>query len=315
MLSLFIPDINRMIFKYLNPSEKKNVMRLYNFHIIYDYEDLNYAIIYSHICTVDRILSTHNNYFYKYDCCMLSVRHNNEYMLNYAIDNGCYRTSVSCKEAAKNGNEGMLRYLVSKKFLMDESVIIGAAFHGHLHIIKWAVKNGCPCGNQIYKYAACGDHIHIVLWAYENGYECPEELPNMASQHGALKVFNWAIICKECTFDPMFCLRLACYYGHLNIMKALEPFIIYTPPIICTENGIKNGSIEILKWMKKNNFNWNTECFCAPIKQGNIEAIKWIHENIHPLTKEDLSFAQFCDQQEIISLIKDILFIESNNKL
>lgn len=98
-----------------------------------------------------------------------------------------------CDQAAYNGDIQLLEWARENVCEWSGLTCAYAAKSGQLKALKWLRKNGCPWGWRTCAYAAQNGHLECLKWARKNEAPWDEWTFNWAAQNGQLECLAWAI--------------------------------------------------------------------------------------------------------------------------
>lgn len=138
-----------------------------------------------------------------------------------------------------------------------------AAITGNLDVIIWLSKTKGLVVNlyktKISDYAASKGHLHIVKWLYNN-YKKSLHITKMydeATKNNHVCIINFLNSIVPKNKQPTINIfRIACEYGHIDILKMIS----------LTEKQKRNISI--------------LECGTLAVRNGNLNILEWIMENV-----------------------------------
>jgi hypothetical protein len=106
-----------------------------------------------------------------------------------------------------------------------------------------------------------------------------------AARGGNLELLQWCwenvdilrkIIINTCWSYSIY--TCAIKSGNLNILKFLRENNWYWDSNICAK-AAKYGNLEMLKWLRENGCDWDSYVYAKAAKNGYLEVLKWAHEN------------------------------------
>lgn len=211
-------------------------------------------------------------------------------------------TSQYCEKAAYVGNLDILK-LFHKNHSLDiftSNILNKAAQGGNLKVIKWLLTLGDECHSH-YTYHTCCEafstaarngHLEIlkqtislILRIGDKRYN--EHFFNSAAEFGDIAVLEWLRIelCGEngtCTWNESAC-QAAASKGHYDVVKWLHTngspstwridwqtfnYVVDRPP--------RDGQLEMLQWLRDNNYPWTAAACTAAVRHENFEVLKWL---------------------------------------
>jgi|SRR5579872_7073345 len=120
---------------------------------------------------------------------------------------------------------------------------------------------------------------------------------NPKIKHIVFSLNNWYIKNKICTN--------AAYDGYLEILKwARENNCNWNSNVcIC---AAWNGHLNIIKWAKNNGCDWNSDTCINAAKMGHLEVLKWAQKNGYTWDKTNcIKYAKYYNHKEIIEWINN----------
>jgi hypothetical protein len=228
--------------------------------------------------------------------------------------------AIYCTDLSK-----FVLHFVSKKFQMltmdnKKNRDLGASF-----VMCFVRENGYY-KERLCTLAANEGSLNILKWfrfndyTWENGYY-KKRLCTLAASEGSLNILKWFRF-NDYTWDDDVWISAA-EKGHLNILiyandngcpkyKYICEDTYQGYPLrnneVCVVIALKNGHLEILKWLHKNNYlSENDKCvICMRASRwGRLEALKWACENNFPMEKNVcIRMAKQTGQSKIIEWLE-----------
>ena len=218
----------------------------------------------------------------------LTGRDEFSYLVSCIDKNSLYTFSLTCNAANKEVME------------LKEPIKTTYASVGYsISLIKWAMENGCPFQEQIWldEAATCG-HLTELRWLCEKTKESEwdsSDASENAALGGHLHVLEWAY---EKNKDLSYVYIYAALGGHINVLKwALEKNIVVgesgdADDKSCVANSAaEGGQREVLDWLRKNGFKWDTFTCVGAAAGGHLDVLHWLREEGCDWTSEVYSCA------------------------
>ena len=149
--------------------------------------------------------------------------------------------------------------------------------------------------HSVLKAAARYGRINILEWAFKSKYSYYawyyEDTFISAVVHGQLEALKW-LHEHGCSLDDGCEYGYGCEYvkgacsgaahgGHLEILQWLRANDFPWNSRTC-EEAAKGGFLEVLKWARINNCPWHAGTCEAAASGGNLEILQWLRENNCP---------------------------------
>jgi ankyrin repeat protein len=216
--------------------------------------------------------------------------------LIYAHENGCplneWGTDVM-NDIANMGDIECMKYAHKIGCPWDEWTINNAATRGYLNIVKYAHENGCNFGMFTTKYAAHSGNLELLKYVHEHGAKLIPETWEGATKGNNIDIMKY-LHENKCPCYPEI-MRQAIKYNDLQCVKYLHETVLIRINDACVhddynecdtswyhsttfERFIKNGDIEMLKYIHINGAEYE-ECMLRCItRRGQLDMLKYIHE-------------------------------------
>lgn len=175
-------------------------------------------------------------------------------LVEYMADR-CHYNEYWCSKAAASGHFHILKWLRERKCRWNYYTCVGAAMSGRLDILQYCISNGCDYNDLTYKYACKYGNLNIIEWLYDNNYP----------------IYKY--------HDILY--TISCYKGHLNVLKWLLMCKIKVSITQCYKCAIKKERINILEWLRLNNYCPDISCdlYLTSIDNYKVNPLKWLRDN------------------------------------
>jgi hypothetical protein len=198
-----------------------------------------------------------------------------------------------CENAAQNGHLEMLQWARANGCPWNIDVCRNAALGGHFKLLKWAIENGCDW-NNIYTFenAAFNGHFDMMKYLKTNGCSWGEYTFDSAAENDNIEILDWLKDngCPLSSLTLTRILRIAAEAGHINVLEwtktntevfcNMKEGTDYTPHgILICARAARSGNTEVLKWLRKNEFEWDGSTIKEALDNGHMKTAKWAREN------------------------------------
>jgi hypothetical protein len=164
-----------------------------------------------------------------------------------------------------------------------------AARYGQLNVLKWAIKKKYQVNDFVSKEAS--NNKEILIWLIDNGYKISTLALNNIAKKGDLDLLKYAHG-KNTEINSLVAWGAA-EFGHLHILK----WMIYDINVDFKENeeywtcswAAHGGKLDVLKWLRDNNFRWNEMTTSQAAVGNHFEVLKYVIDNGCPF--DELTFA------------------------
>jgi hypothetical protein len=122
-------------------------------------------------------------------------------------------------------------------------------------------------------------HQIVSSWAIKNKVNRYLELHEIASC-GYLEVLKWAYEHEKGygpSCDDRICTNAA-KNGHLEVLKWVRINDFPWDASVCSL-AARNGNLEVLRWAKENGCKLNANTYISAVTWNHVEMIKWLEEN------------------------------------
>lgn len=239
--------------------------------------------------------------------CESAARSGQGDALRWLRTKGCPWDNKVCAWAARNGDMSMLQYARANGCPWNSQTTAGAAWAERLDIIQYAVSNGCTFGGTAYYWAArrgnlpiiqwafshdgggivfpeitagaaCGGHDHIILdFAHENDVIWHKLVYHFAAYGGNIGMLRGL---EEVGFYPSSdVFGYAAEGGQLDVLKYLHEQCPSAKPDVACERAAFGGHLEVLVWLRENNFPWTWRVRLAAEEGGHRRVLEWAKDN------------------------------------
>lgn len=196
------------------------------------------------------------------------------------------------------------KYINPQNKLLIKAIVLlkGSKIDNCIESLEEAKKNGCGLG-CVCEYAIIANNFELVKWVAKNG-DIPRTFYRIAAEYGRLEMIKWRINPNMLPLPYVFMFTEAARNGHLNILIWLRENN-YRWADGTFWNAVFSENLELLKWLKENGCPWNEETLFRAVSTENIGIITWLIENKCPLDKDCYSMAVKTGNMEILKLLKD----------
>ena len=153
---------------------------------------------------------------------------------------------------------------------------IKIAFHS-MPLLKWAkypLIGGTDKGLYIYNchYLAGKGYLDVLKWLYNKGnIRHSQLLTSVSHKHFTDAGSDWTLPIKTAT-------QSAAKNGQLEVLKWLRDQDAEWDETICRD-AAKNGHFELLKWSYENGCPWNKDVTMFAAQNNQTEIVKWLIDN------------------------------------
>lgn len=260
-MEFFPPDVIRVIFEYLTPSDQAVTRFVSRWWRSKSVSAKGGPIFFVDSIPVLQWAQT-QGFRLNYLTFDSSVATGNLETLNWLVENKCSHDDYIAETAAQNGHLHALQWLLEKQILPKNCVFTcivmrKAARKGNLEIVRWLWSKKCPCDQNVAD-AACGKgHLEIVKWLYNcGGPKCSQDGPYLAAVNGHVEMLKW--------------LRTQGYRWVPGSIKFV----------------VANGHLHVLKWANQNGGKLTSDLCCTAASYGHLHILQWLRENNCPWDKE-----------------------------
>jgi len=147
-------------------------------------------------------------------------------------------------------------------------------------LFEWAYELNCPINSKTCSLAAKYKNISI-LKQIKNSVDSLTFA--YAARNGDVEMMTW-LECIGCSFDETV-YEMAAEYSEISTLKWLKR---YERRHISNRSGkygavcasaAKNSNLDVLKYLRKKNYEWNADTCANAASKGNFETLRWSVKN------------------------------------
>lgn len=232
------------------------------------------------------------------------------YLVSCIDKNFLFAFSLTCKSA--------------HKAVLDLNLPIMTTYKSQVYsipLLEWAMDNGCPSKEYIWaaeagnkgnldvlswickrptpsswSYAvdnvAFGGHLHILEWAHEDKNKELTSIYKYSALGGHIHVLEWALKKKIWVgdgdhYDFSEVTNAAAESGQYDVLNFLRKNGFEWDSWTCA-GAARGGHLEVLKWLRAEGCEWDGNVYLKAAEAGHLDIIKWAYEN-------GLSRQEHCD--------------------
>lgn len=236
--------------------------------------------------------------------CVFAAKRGDLEMLKWAIENGCRVDFNTIRAAAGSNQILILKYLYSHGYRIRGDNFDEAAKNGHIEVFKWFKEIdsiNSIVSSDLLNTAIKNNQINLIKYMNNNSFSFNSHSFNYAVEFGELDLIKclYEMGCKHNTLSgcrieknhiDIFKLLIEKGYeihgrdftnlarkGNLSILKWLCTQSDEMNPASVSVEAIKNGYLEILKWIDDEGYIWNIEQCLELSRRHNYKHIEeWI---------------------------------------
>lgn len=229
--------------------------------------------------------------------------------LRLLVKNRMSTYSTICQDAAADGNLRVIKWAIQKGCPYDLNYCeYIAAIHGHLNVLQWIATRGYKPIFRTYRMAILNGHLNIIKWIHQKKYTFIKMGIEIAVQQENVEILEWIYghYNYPLTSDLFY---FATFGGSVGVLEWL--YCHYCPnnrnDISLCMSAALNNRLDMLKWMRKRDFPWDTGVTLVAAYGGHLELFKWAIMNGCPWDRVMCyHIAIHNNKREIIEYIKYI---------
>jgi hypothetical protein len=187
-------------------------------------------------------------------------------------------------------------WLAENKFSITGYVGNAAASCGSIEILKWLLDRGITFSDYIYHSALHGsDNVNVIKWLVEQDHDIEIEtfdrseiIYDVALNSGSIEL---ADIMLRAGFDDLHNLTIGTLNGgHIDLLNWLEDKKLLheqEPGDFCRAAAFY-GQIEVIKWLRKREYEWDHWTCVTAAADGEEEMLYWLLRNGCPYDRDGL---------------------------
>lgn len=227
-------------------------------------------------------------------------------LLKWAVKNGYKCKGETYMGAAYEGHLEILKWLKNRKYKCNAKIVCKMASEkGYLEIVKWLDETDdlshCECAI----WAAKGAQIKILEWLKETDDTISYDAYISAAKHGNLNILQW-LKRNKCYYESSTLVDAfdeAIYEGHLEVLRWLKRNGCPRAERISNYNYYRR-SYELQSLFEETKFRGRPIDYAA--KKGYLEVLKWLHKNDYDFDKRTYWFAASKGQLEVVRWLRSI---------